>query len=151
MDVANTGAPATKVIASPDIEIGDNIDRIFDSAVLEVTEQVDTPDEFVALQVEYEFVVPVSVALNVGTIPTTGLLFLFLRVIVIVELAIPSANMLLVPVILEFAATGTVSIKVTLDVTPENPEGTDKESVLSSSKVEEIYPTLTTLESELLP
>ena len=54
--------------------------------------------------------VPVSVALKVGTTPDTALAFLFFRVIEMVDADVPSATTGPVPVRVEFDATTTVSI-----------------------------------------
>lgn len=56
---------------------------------------------------------PVSVAEKVGVCPATRLLFKSLRVIVTVEVAIPSAITGVVPVIVEFAATAAPEVKTT--------------------------------------
>lgn len=60
------------------------------------------------------FVVPVSVAENVGVTPETRLLLTSARVIVTVEVADPSATTGVVPVIDEFAATGVPAVKITV-------------------------------------
>jgi hypothetical protein len=56
----------------------------------------------------------VFVAEKVGVTPETGLLNVSLRVIVIVEVSTPSATTGVVPVILEFPASGPVGWKTTL-------------------------------------
>jgi hypothetical protein len=58
-------------------------------------------------------VVPVSVAENVGTIPSTGLFPLSLRVIVIVDVAEPLAMTGPVPEISELTATGNPALNKT--------------------------------------
>jgi hypothetical protein len=79
-------------------------------------------------------VVPASVAPNVGTTPDTKLFPASLRVIVIVEEAVPSATIGPVPVIEEFKATGDPATKVT--VVPTFTTGVRIESVLTSAFVE---------------
>ena len=58
--------------------------------------------------------VPVLVALKVGTWPATGLLFTSISVMVTVDVAIPLATMELVPLMRELAATAAPAVKVTL-------------------------------------
>lgn len=57
---------------------------------------------------------PVSVAENVGVTPETKLLFKSFSVIVMIELATPSATMRDVPVMVEFKATAVPGVKSTL-------------------------------------
>ena len=61
-----------------------------------------------------------SVASNIGVIPGTGLLLASLRVMVTVELAIPSVVTGPVPAIVEFPAVGPPAVKATVaePVTP---------------------------------
>jgi hypothetical protein len=75
----------------------------------------------------------VSVAEKVGTDPVTGLLLESLRVIVIVDVAEPSATTGPVPVMLEFAATAASAVKVT--VPPIFETGVRISSVLISALV----------------
>lgn len=77
---------------------------------------------------------PVSVAVNVGTVPVTGLLLLSLRVTVTVDVAVPSAVTGLVPVIVELAATAAPATKFT--VPPAITTGERSKRVLDSANEE---------------
>ena len=79
---------------------------------------------------------PESVALNVGTTPTTGLLFLFLRVTVTGAEAAPSATTGPEAVIDEFVATDSLSTKVTVPVIVDRPAGELNPRVFTSSNVD---------------
>lgn len=72
--------------------------------------------------------------------PAAGLLPASRRVIVMVELALPSAVTGPEPVILEFPATGALATKITEAVTPVNPEGVVILSVFVSATVDLITP-----------
>ena len=52
--------------------MGDVMERVLTSATVDLSEQVETPDALLAVQVPYKFVAPVSVAEKVGTTPPTG-------------------------------------------------------------------------------
>jgi hypothetical protein len=56
----------------------------------------------------------VSVAENVGTVPTIGLLEASCKVIVTVDVAVPSATTGPVPVMVELAADATPAVNVTV-------------------------------------
>lgn len=84
--------------------------------------------------------VPVFVAANVGVTPIAGLFPASRSVIVTVELAVPSAVIELVPVMLEFPATGALALKTTGVVTPVNPAGAVMESVFVSATVDLMTP-----------
>ena len=75
-----------------------------------------------------------SVAPKVGVEPETGLLFISFKVIVTVEVAVPSATTGDVPVIVEVAATGVPAVNVT--VPPALTNGVAIESVLTSALVD---------------
>src|SRR5207247_10206568 len=74
----------------------------FTWAVVDFNVQVETPDALVAEQAPRVLFVPL--AEKVGVTPGTGTLLASARVIVTVELAIPSANTGLVPAMVEWAA-----------------------------------------------
>ena len=76
------------------------------------------------------------VALKVGLNPASRWLFLFLSVIVTVEVETPSATMFDVPVIDEFAAAAKVSTKTAFPVSVLKPVGLLTETVFISSKVD---------------
>ena len=80
--------------------------------------------------------VPVSVALKVGTTPATTWLFLFLRTTETEAAADPSATIGPDAVMEEFAATTTVSTKFTLAVSVLRVEGEESEIVFTSSIVD---------------
>jgi hypothetical protein len=84
--------------------------------------QVDTPDASVTEQAPYTFVDPVSVAVNVGVTPGTGLLLASCSVIVTLDVAEPSATTGLVPVIVEFPAVGTPGFTVNGLLVPDLPD-----------------------------
>ena len=75
---------------------------------------METPEALVAEQLPYVFVEPVSVALNVGTVPTTALLAESFKVTVTVEVVVPSATTGPVPLIVEFATEGPAGLKITV-------------------------------------
>ena len=77
--------------------------------------------------------VPVSVALKVGTTPATTWLFLFLRTTDTVEAADPSATTGPEAVIDELAATAFRSMKLTLAVSVLSDAGDVRATVLISS------------------
>jgi hypothetical protein len=95
----------------------------FNPSIVEVIEQVETPEPFVA---EHEFTVfPVPLADKVGVGPEITLLNASLSVTVTVEVATPSARTGLVDVMMEVAALAaagdTVNAGVdTADVRPED-------------------------------
>ena len=110
-----TAAPAVKRIVLPAFTTGVSIERTLLSAVLDLSVQVEMPEMSDDEQALITFVVPVSVAENVGTVPETKLLLTSLRVIVIVDEAVPSATTGVVPLIEEFKATAAPAVKT---VTP---------------------------------
>ena len=77
---------------------------------------------------------PVSVALNVGTCPATALLNASRKVTVIDEVALPSATVGSVPLMVEFAATGLPALNTTMP--SAFTIGVAIESVLLSALVE---------------
>jgi hypothetical protein len=78
--------------------------------------------------------VPVSVALKVGVLPDTGFEFASNNVIVIVEVAAPSATTDPVPVIVEVATAGLPATKVTFP--PVSTIGVAIDKVFTSALVE---------------
>lgn len=116
VDVTELGAPGTKTTVPPVLIIGPVIMSVFVSAIVEASVQVETPEAFEAEHVPYVLVLLVSVVENVGTIPATPVFVASFRVIVIVDVATPSATTGEVPVMFEFVATGppATALKVTL-------------------------------------
>lgn len=112
-ELAATAPAEVKTTFEPALMTGVVIERVLVSATVDASVHVETPDAFEAEQLPYEFVVPVSVALNVGVIPDTGLLLTSARLIVTVEVDEPSAITGVVPVMLEFATTGAPAVKMT--------------------------------------
>src|SRR5438105_14934710 len=94
----------SKVTLPPTLVNGDVIESVFASAVVDRSVHVDTPAAFVTEHGPIVLFDPV--AENVGVVPTAGLLFESLSVIVIVEASMPSATAGVVPWMVEFAATG---------------------------------------------
>ena len=80
--------------------------------------------------------VPVSVALKVGTTPATTWLFLFFKTTDTVEDADPSATTGPEAVIDEFAATTTLSTKLIEALRVLSAEGEESEAVFTSSIVD---------------
>jgi hypothetical protein len=111
-ELAATGAPGSKTTVPSDFATGVRIERVLLSAVVEARVQVATPVTSVAEQAASVLLVPV--AANVGVRPSTGLLFASFNVTVTVDVAMPSATTGLVPVMVEFAATGMPAVKVTM-------------------------------------
>jgi hypothetical protein len=114
LEFAATAAPAVKTTVPPALTTGVAIERVFDSALVEVNVQVDTPLASLEEQAVMTLVEPVSVAPKVGTVPDTPLLFASFNVMVIVDEAVPSAITGDVPVIEEFTATGVPGVKSTV-------------------------------------
>lgn len=93
------------------------------------------------------FVLPVFVALKVGTLAATGLLKASFKLIVMVEVATPLATTGLVPEILELAATGRPALKTT--VLPDFKTGFVILSTFDSAFVEERLHEETPLASDI--
>jgi hypothetical protein len=134
LELAATAAAAVKTTELPALTTGVAIERVFDSAVFDLRVQVETPEALVEEQALMTLVEPVSVALNVGTVPDTKLLFASLSVIVIVEEAVPSATTGVVPVIEEFTATAAPAVKTA--VPPAFTTGVAIERTFDSALVE---------------
>jgi hypothetical protein len=79
-------------------------------------------------------VLPVLVAVKVGTTPLTALLFTSIKVIVTVELEVPSAATGPEPVIVEFAALLASAVKLTFP--PECKTGEVISRVFTSALVD---------------
>ena len=109
--------------------------RVFVSALVDLSVQVETPDALVAGQVPYTFVVPVSVAVKVGTVPTIALLLASFNVIVTVLEATPFAFTGPLPVIVLFVSEAAVVLNTT--VPPVFDTGVAIFRVLVSAFVEE--------------
>jgi hypothetical protein len=130
-----TAAPAVKTTELPALTTGVSIERTLLSAVLDLSVQVETPEAFDEVQALITFVAPVSVAENVGTSPETKLLFISLRVIVMVDEAVPSATTGLVPVMVEFRATAAPAVKTVIP--PAFITGVAIERVFDSALVDD--------------
>lgn len=134
VEFAAEGAPAVKVtevvaVLNP---VGVAMLIVFVSATVDLTVPVATPDAFVTTAGCVR-VFPVPVEAKVVETPLTGLLFASRRVIVSVEVAVPSAVALLGdPEIVEFATTGAPATKVT--VPPVMTSGLTRESVFVSAR-----------------
>ena len=100
--LAATAPGSVKVTVPPTSLTGVTIESVFTSAVVDWSEQVDTPEALVTEQAPIVLFEPV--AENVGTTPARALLFVSLRVIVTVEAATPSARTGPVPVMVELVA-----------------------------------------------
>lgn len=116
-ELATEGAPAVNVTVPPAFIIGVAIERVLTSAFVDFRVQVDSPDALGAEQAPFTFIDPVFVAEKVGVIAVTALLFASLKVIITVEVAIPSATTGPVPVINELAATAEPAEKITVPST----------------------------------
>ena len=73
VEFAATGTPPVKTTVPPVLEIGVRSCNVLVSALSDFNVQVATPLTFELEQVVCVFVVPVSVAENVGTVPATAL------------------------------------------------------------------------------
>src|SRR5207247_1201088 len=111
VELPAAGAPAVNVTALPVTTTGDAIDTVFTSALVDAKAHVETPDASVAEQGPRLLLVPV--AAKVGVVPITALLFASFKVIVIVEVAAPSAVTGVVPLIVEFPADAAPAVNVT--------------------------------------
>lgn len=131
VEFAATGDPAVNVTVDPALTNGVAIERVLISALREVRVHVEIPAALEEEHAPLEFVVPVLVAVNVGTIPETALLEASFKVIVIVEEAVPSARTGVVPEIVEFAATADPAVNVT--VPSDLTNGVAIDSVLTSA------------------
>jgi hypothetical protein len=134
VELAATAAPAVNITVPPALITGVAIDSVLDSALVDLSVQVEIPEASETEQAVMVLPGPVSVAVKVGVTPLTKLFPASLRVIVTVEVAVPSASTGLVPVIVEFAATAEPAVKVT--VPPALTTGVAIESVLTSAVVE---------------
>ena len=134
VEFAATADPAVKTTVPPVLTTGVAIARVLVSAVADLSVQVELPEASEDEQAVIALVVPVSVALKVGTDPETALLFISLRLIVMVEAATPSAATGEVPVIDEFAATAIPAVKTT--VPPALITGVAIDKVLVSALID---------------
>src|ERR1041384_889133 len=89
VELAATAPPALKVTDPSVFATGVRIDSVLISAVVDARVQVETPAPLVAEQAPYVLLEPV--AEKVGVTPGTPLLFASFRVIVMVDVAVPSA------------------------------------------------------------
>ena len=104
VDWAGLGAPAMNVTVPPASTIGVAIERVFTSALVDFSVQVEFPLESLAEQLETVFEVPEAV--TVGVRLAIARLFLFLIATVIIETLVPFATTGPEPVIFELAITG---------------------------------------------
>ena len=74
VELAATADPAVNTTVPPTFTTGVAMERILLSALIDLRVQVEIPDASEAEQADIAFVVPVSVAENVGIIPLTKLL-----------------------------------------------------------------------------
>ena len=135
LEVATVGIPGVKTTVEPAFTTGVAIARTFDSALIDLSVQVEIPEASEGEQRLIAFVVPVSVAVKVGTIPGVGLFEASFKVIVIVEVATPSATTGVVPEIVEFAATGPEAVNATV-AAPVTPTGEVSCRVFASVVIE---------------
>jgi len=111
--------PAWKVTVPPVTATGVTMDSVFTSAVVDCRLQVEMPKALVAEQGPKVLLDPL--AEKVGVIPGTGLLFTSFKVIVMIEVAVPSAVTGLVPVMVEFPDAGAPATVVIFPLVPVRP------------------------------
>ena len=133
-ELAATAIPAVKTTVPSALTTGVAIDNVLVSALSDLIVQVETPEAFELEQAVMTLVVPVSVAEKVGTTPLTKLLPASFKVIVTVDVAVPSAITGEVPVMVELAATAEPAVKTT--VPPALTTGVAIESVLVSAVID---------------
>src|SRR6266704_1606937 len=102
--------PAWKVTVPPVTATGVTMDSVFTSAVVDCRLQVEMPKVLLD-----------PLAEKVGVIPGTGLLFTSFKVIVMIEVAVPSAVTGLVPVMVEFPDAGAPATVVIFPLVPVRP------------------------------
>lgn len=146
VEFAMTGAPAMKVTGVVIVPkpAGVAILTVFVSAIVDFNVAVACPAAFV-VEPGCAIVFPIPVAAIVVETPLTGLLLISRRVIVRVEVVVPSA---VTPLegeaeIVEFATTGAPAINPTVAVTPVKPLGAVMLSVFVSATVEVMVPVAT--------
>lgn len=132
VEVAATGEPATKVTLPSVLFTGDVMARVFISAVVEASVQVETPDASVTEQAEAVLLEPV--ALKLGVCPGAGLFAASRRVMVMLEVETPLASVGDVPMMLELAAETGPGWKTT--VPPLTMIGVVRRRVFVSAMVE---------------
>lgn len=114
VEFAATGVPPVKMTVPSDLNTGEVIESVFVCAFSEDSVQVEIPEELLTEQVPYVLVEPRSDAENVGVSVATGLLKASRSVIVIVDVAVPSATTGPVPEIVELAANAAPALKTTV-------------------------------------
>ena len=127
--------PGVNETVPPDKLIGEVMERVLLSATVDESVHVETP--VLALELEHAVIVfplLVLVAANVGVIPPTATLLASFNVIVMVEVATPSAMTGPVPVMVECAEDTAPGANTT--VPPVTLTGLVIESVLVSATVE---------------
>lgn len=142
VEVAAATLPAAKatVFVTPVRPVGAVMLSVFVSLIVDLIVPVACPKESVTAG--WTRVFPVPVAAKVVVAPVTGFPFASRRVIVTVEVAVPSAA---TPVagdatIVEFAAEARPGRKTTVPVTAPSPAGEAMLRVLVSARVEAIVP-----------
>jgi len=117
---------------------------VLSCAIVDAIVPVATPEAFV-VEPGWDKVFPVPVAAKAAEAPLTGLLLASRRVIVTVDVVVPSA---VTPVdgeaeIVEFATTGVPATKTTVPVAPVSPAGPVMLRVFDSATVVLIVPVAT--------
>jgi hypothetical protein len=130
--LAATAEPEAKTTVPPALTTGVAIERVLVSAVVEESEQVETPRDVVAVQEPMVLFDPLEV--NVGVTPEIRFELASARVIVITDVDVPSGFVGPVPVIVEFAANAAPAVNTT--VPPALTTGVAIESVLVSAFVD---------------
>lgn len=124
--------PDWNTTVPPVFATGATIARVFVSATIEASVQVETPLALLTEQPPSVF--PVPVAEKVGVVPLMLLLKTSRRVMVIVEVDVPSAAIGPLPVMSELVALAAPGLKVT--VPPVFTNGVAMASVFTSALVE---------------
>ena len=139
VEFAATGAPTTalNVTGLPVFATGVTIESVFTPPSVDLIVQVAIPVKEVCEQAVK--VLPVPVALNVGTTPRTGFMFASKRAIETVEASTPSAAWGVVPEMVEFAAVAAPAKKNAGP--PDTVTGDVRRSVLISARVDLIVQT----------
>lgn len=114
LEFAAIAAPAVNVTVPSDLLTGDVIVSVFTSAVSDDSVQDETPEALVVLHPPLALSLPVSVARKRGSTPATGLLKASIKVMVMKDVATPSAVTGLVPVMVEVATATGPATKSTL-------------------------------------
>ena len=122
--------PPLKTTVPPATTTGVAMAMVFTSAFVDFRVQVEIP-VVALLALQAPSVLPVPEEVKVGTMLGTALLFASFKVIVIVEVELPSAVTGPVPVIVELPGLALPPVKTT--VPPNRETGVTRESVLVSA------------------